>query len=325
MDKKTDGTIEKNPTRQFVQNLDELPYPDRDIWQKWIKNKKSIHNVIIGRGCPFNCTYCCNHVLRQVAEGKYVRFRSPQNVIGEIKEIIEKFPDTDTIFLEAEALNLNQEYLYDFCDQLAQFNKTLKKPISYGANIRLIANFDAEKTMRYFTKANIVIVNIGLESGSERVRRDILKRGEYTNDDVRRAVRAAKKYHRHTMLFVLLGIPSETYQEFEETLEITKECRPSFIHLGIFTPYPGTVLYDYCVENNYISKDTYHEKGRSVASLDMEGFSKKQVQKEYYNFFANVYAKSKFQHIRIKLSSYLILKWNLSFVFERTLKYIRSI
>ncbi len=323
--KRKDGSIEKNPTREFLKNIDELPYPDRDIWQKWIKNKNSIHNIIIGRGCPFNCTYCCNHALRQVAEGQYVRFRSPQNIIGEIKEIIEKFPDTETIFLEAEAINLRQEYLYEFCDQLAEFNKGLKKPISYGANIRLNPTCDIEKTMRYFTKANIIIVNIGLESGSERIRKEILKRGEYNNDDVKRAMRAAKKYHRHTMLFVLLGIPSETYNDFKETLEITKECRPDFIHLGIFTPYPGTELYEYCVKNKYIAKESYQEKGRSVASLDMKEFSRKQVQKEYYNFFSNVYAKNKLQYIVIRFSSYMILKWNFAFVFERALKYIRSI
>lgn len=320
---KTKDGIEKNPTRPFLENLDELPYPDRGMWQKLIKDPNTLHNVIIGRGCPFNCTYCCNHALREVAEGKYVRFRSSQNIIGEIKEILEQFPDTDTIFLEAEALNLYPSFLFEFCDELEAFNKTLKKPISYGANIRLNPASDMNKIMFAFTKANIVIVNIGLESGSERVRKEILKRGEYSNKDVLQAVKIAKRYHRHTMLFVLLGIPGETYEDFLETLEITKKCRPHFIHLGIFTPYPGTELYDYSKEHNLLSQSSYKEKGRSIALLDLPGFTRKQIQKEYFNFFPNVYARSKSQLIKLKILSRLILKYNFTFLFKKAMKYMK--
>lgn len=321
---KTDQGIEKNPTREFTENLDELPFPDRSMWQKWIKDRKTLHNVIIGRGCPFNCTYCCNHALRKVAEGKYLRFRSTLNIIEEIKEILNQFPDTDTIFLEAEALNLNNEFLYELCDELEKFNKTLKKPVFYGANLRLNPSSDIAKIMYEFTKANIVIVNIGLESGSDRVRKEILKRSEYDSKDVIEAVRLSKKYHRHTMLFVLLGIPGETYEDFLETLEVVKKCRPDFIHLGIFTPYPGTELYEYSVKNKLISPSSYKEKGRSIALLDLPGFSKQQIQKEYYDFFPNVYANNKIQHFLMKLLSRMILKYNFTFLFEPAMKLMRS-
>ena len=103
---KNGDRIERNPTREFIRDLDGLPFPDRIIWQKWIKHQGLFHVVLLGRGCPFNCTYCCNHALKQVSEGKYVRFRSPDNIISEIKEVVNLFPNIPYIFLEAEAINM---------------------------------------------------------------------------------------------------------------------------------------------------------------------------------------------------------------------------
>ncbi|MCJ7653279.1 MAG: hypothetical protein MUO75_06225, partial [Actinobacteria bacterium] len=69
--------IERNPTRPFLRDLEGLPFPDRDMWVPWVANPLSRPSVLVGRGCPFQCTYCCNHALGRLAEGRYVRLRSP--------------------------------------------------------------------------------------------------------------------------------------------------------------------------------------------------------------------------------------------------------
>ena len=96
---KTENGIEKNETREYIMDLDALPFPNRKMWQRYVKNKTGIHDVLVGRGCVFNCTYCCNHALKKVSNGQYVRFRSPDNVIAEIKMMVEEYPDMDTVFL----------------------------------------------------------------------------------------------------------------------------------------------------------------------------------------------------------------------------------
>lgn len=88
--------IEKNPTRNFIEDLDSLPYMDREIWQKFIPDEAFKENqrpsVVIGRGCPFNCNYCCNHALKKISGGKYARYRSPRNIIGEIETLEKYYP-----------------------------------------------------------------------------------------------------------------------------------------------------------------------------------------------------------------------------------------
>lgn len=320
---KTENGIEKNPVREYITDLDRLPFPNRKMWQKYVKNKSGIHDVLVGRGCPFNCTYCCNHALRRVAPGAYVRFRSPENIIAEIQQLINEFPDLDTIFLETEAINLNPSFLEEFTDKLSEFNKKLDRPIAYGANIRLHANMDIPKVVKEFVKANIVVINIGLESGSERVRKEILDRPEYTNDDVRQVVRLAKKYHRHVMLFALLGLPGETLSECRQTMKIVKELRPSFVHLGIFTPYPGTVLYDRCAKEGLIDPSKYKERGRHLASFDTQYMTKRQIEKEYYCFFPRVYAKNKKEYIILRIIFFLVYRMNFTFLAKYGLKYLK--
>ena len=83
-----DGMIEKNQPREFLRDLDALPFPDLEMWRPWIKDVTGEHHVILlGRGCPFGCSYCSNHAIRKLAPGKYVRFRSPSNIIQEIAQL----------------------------------------------------------------------------------------------------------------------------------------------------------------------------------------------------------------------------------------------
>lgn len=318
---KTGDGIERNCTRDYVQDIDTIPFPDRQMWQKWIKNKNTPHAVILGRGCPYDCSYCCNHALRKVSGGKYVRFRSPENIIGEIDQLLKEFPDTNTIYLEAEAINLDVKFLEDFCNKLEEYNKTLEKPVFYGANFRVIPSQDASNIFLLFRKANISYVNIGLESGSERIRKEVMKRN-YSNDDVKKVVKLAKRFRLYIMLYVMIGIPTETMDDFRETIGLVRECKPNFLQLNVFCPYPGTDLYEYCFKNGLI-KGEVKDRGRTVATMDLPGFSRKQIQKQYYRFFPNVYSKNKFHFIALFVLSYMVQKWRLSFLYRTAMRLIR--
>lgn len=102
--------IEKNPPRTFLQDLDSLPFPDRRMWEKWIEEvPDSVTAVLLGRGCPFSCSYCCNPGLRNLTRGSYVRFRSPRNIVEEIKGIANQSPGKTNIYLEVETIGANKE------------------------------------------------------------------------------------------------------------------------------------------------------------------------------------------------------------------------
>ncbi|MFC1851224.1 B12-binding domain-containing radical SAM protein [candidate division CSSED10-310 bacterium] len=279
---------EKNQTRNFLGVLDNLPFAFRDMWQKWIAYLESAHTILLGRGCPFQCSYCCNHALKKVSNGKYVRFRSPKNILSEIKEVIAHFPATENIYIEAETIGLDIKNSINLCSLLEDYNNKLIQPLSYGTNLRIIPKADYSLLFQSLKKANFDYLNIGLESGSERIRKEILNR-DYSNEDFVKVVKLAKSFGFKINTYVLIGIPGEKLTDFKETIKCLRQTQPDAIRHNIFFPYPGTVLYEHCKNNELLPEkiDLWGERRR--ASLDLPGFSRRQINWQYNWFYYNVY------------------------------------
>jgi len=281
--------IEKNVPRPFIQDLERLPFPDREMWREWTaKESGPEHAILLGRGCPFHCTYCCNHALKDVAEGPYVRFRSPRSILEEIREITLKFPGQTNMYLEIETIGSNKKWALELCSKLEKFNKTLEKPLSYRTNLRITPKLDLEALFAAFKKSNVLTVNIGVESGSERVRREILKR-DYSNRDIVNAVTLARKYGLKVYFYNLIGVPGETLADFKETIRLNRECLPERTFNHIFFPYPGTGLYSVCMKKGLLPEKIDTKLERCKATLDLPGFSKKQIQNGFVWFDYDVY------------------------------------
>jgi len=272
--------IERNKPRPFLDDLDALPFPDREMWLPWIANPLSRPSVLVGRGCPFQCTYCCNHALRRLTDGRYVRLRSPQNIAQEILSIKSVFTLLEEVYLEVETLGVDMEWAEELCSELEQINSRFEVQIAYGANLRVTPNSDYSELFAAMKRANFGFVNIGLESGSERVRRDILKRN-YSNEDIFQAVRQAKDQGLEVGIYNLIGLPGETKKDFRETSRVNRICQPTWFLLSVFFPYPGTALYDTCLERGLLNAplDTGLERRRPV--LDQPGFTRRQVRRRY--------------------------------------------
>lgn len=278
--------IEKNPSGAFLKDLDLIPFPDREMWQKWIyPASQTKHSILLGRGCPYLCTYCCNHALRKLQSGNYVRFRSPENILEELKRLVADFPKTEEVYLEVETFSANIKWAIEVCALLEKYNNVRSRPLSFGVNLRISPNINIEPLVAALKKANFTFVNIGLESGSERVRKEILNRN-YSNQDVVRVVRLLKQHGLKINFFNLIGIPGETLEDFRETIRINRECQPDGNLLSIFFPYPGTDLYLRCKERKLLDmlpeKDIYME--RMAAHLDLPEFPRRKIQRSYILF-----------------------------------------
>ena len=299
---KTSKGIEKNPVRPFIPDLDEISFPERDMWQEWILEPNTRLTVLVGRGCPFNCTYCSNHRLRKVSPGRYVRMRSPENVLLEIQSLHDRFPDVNEIYLEVETIAIDLNWLENFCEQLYEFGKRTGFNIKFGTNLRIFPRLNLDFVFRQFKKANILSVTIGLESGSYRLRKEVLKR-DYSNEVILDAARLAKSYGIEIALFNMVGLPTETKEEFQETLRMNQVIQPAFHATSIFFPYPGTELYEMCERLDLLPKDIQTKDERQFAVLDLPGFSKKQIQRSFNSFHYNVY-KIKKNRSTLKLLIY---------------------
>ena len=274
--RRLDGSVECNAPRPFLEDLDELPFPDREMWLQWVANPTSRPSVLVGRGCPFSCTYCSNHALRKASPGRYVRLRSPRNVAREISAMKEAEPNFSEVYLEVETLGVNRDWAMELCSELKKVNAGFPVPICFGTNLRVTPNADYDGLFAAMADANFRFVNIGLESGSERIRNEVLKR-RYSNQDIIGAVALARKHGLQVGIYNLIGLPGETPRDFSETVKVNRTCQPDWFLLSVFFPYPGTELYDTCCNLGLLDGpvDPYMERRRPV--LDLPGFSKRQV------------------------------------------------
>jgi len=290
---RTRNGIEKNATRPFIENLDSLSLPYRNMWFRWIEEHiGSRFSILLGRGCYFNCTYCSNHVLRRVANGDYVRFRSPDNIISELRDLHHKFPNKYEYFFEIEAFNINKKWMIDLCLKLKTFNESLVKPLVFGTNIRITPNSNFEDIFASCAKANIRYLTVGLESGSERIRRDVMNR-VYSNDDVIRMASQARKYGLKFGFQNMIGLPSETEEDFMETVNLNRICQPDWYNLSIFYPYPGTDLANTSEKMGLLNKKIDSHMERKRVHLDLSTFPERSLKKRFFMFELDVYKGKK--------------------------------
>ncbi|TBR14789.1 B12-binding domain-containing radical SAM protein [bacterium] len=281
---RADGRIERNPTRPFLNNLDELPFPDRDMWKQWLADHNSRPAILLGRGCQFQCTYCSNHALSRLASGDYVRYRSAENIITELEEITHANQDIKEVYFEVETITINMKWALDLCAKLAKFNSQRKSPLSFGVNLRVTPNANFEPLFGAMQKSNFRFVNIGLESGSERVRRDILKR-HYSNKDIINSAKLARQYGLQVHFLNMIGFPGETEDDFKQTIECNRICQPDlWASHSIFFPYPGTEIYESCRSKGLLSNNIDVEMERSKAVLDLKEFPRNRIQ-HYFAWF----------------------------------------
>ncbi len=281
--KTVDGNIEKNPPREFIQDLNLLPFPDHAMWEPWLCDRNDDEMVILGgRGCPYNCTYCSNHALRKVSKGNYVRMRSPENILDEVEFLYRNYPHR-RFFFEIETLDCYKSWTTELCSKLASFNASIPDPVFFGSNYRINPHTIDESLFSALEKANFDSLNIGLESGSERIRRDILKRN-YTNDDFLKVVSMARKHGLKIFVYNMIGLPGESFSDHKETVRLNRQVQPDGHYTGIYYPYPGTELYSTCIEQGLIKKKSFVQMERRQPIMALPNFSKSQIRSAYIWF-----------------------------------------
>lgn len=247
---KIDNKVYQNPMLDAIDNLDSIEFPDRSIYYDKYPILRDQHTKIfmIGRGCPYPCTFCFNTMMKNLYKnkGQYVRFRSPENIIEEIKQVKSKYP-LKYIKFNDDTLNYNRKWLMQF---LEIYEKEIKIPFIAVCRIDRLD----EELVKKFKDAGVDKINFSIEQGNEEFRAKVLKR-PMKNKDIIEGCRLLRKYNIRFYISNMIGLPGETLDLALETLKMNQIVKPTAAAAGIFMPYPGTEIHESMKEQGYLSKE----------------------------------------------------------------------
>ncbi len=232
--KMPDGSVRANPPRAYEQKLDEFPYPDHTFLYKFPHLRDSpIAYLMAGRGCPYNCTFCFNHVALDLQEGRYTRYRSPENVIGECLELRDRFGKRYMAFQD-DTFSLNYRYLEKLLPLYAE-----KVGLPYLAHLR--ADNLTVRMADLLAETGCKRAVIGLENGFFDIRHKILDK----NITDEQFIQCGELLHERGIELLtqnMFGVPGETVESALSTIELNIRCKADVMVIHFFQPYPGTGL-----------------------------------------------------------------------------------
>jgi len=303
---KKNGEIIKNSIRPLIQNLDSLPFADRELfdYQKLL-NIDHRADFTAGRGCPYQCSYCINHQLIKLYKdkGKYIRIRSVDNVFDEISQVLNKYKNIESICFQDDTFTINKKWLKEFCEK---YPKKFKLPLICNTRANLID----EETVDILKKARCTEIRMGVEHGNEYIRNNIMRRN-MCNDEIINAFRIVKKAGIKAWAFNMIGLPFETEETIKETIELNKKIKPNKVFISIFYPYPSTELYDLCKKNKWLTNINVNTYFEPISTINQPTISKKKIE-YYYRIFRIAVMYPKFLFIakilaKIPLSKKIML------------------
>ena len=272
--------IIQNERRPFNEKLDELPYPARDLIDNNIYRRPDtgeLQAVIkVSRGCPFHCFFC----LATPVSGAKVRYRSPENILGEIKECYEKYGIKNFIFW-SDIFNLNKEWVHNLCNAI--IDSGLK--ITFSTNSR--ADTADSDTVDLMKKAGCKLVSIGIESGSQYMLDKMGKK--ITLDDIKNTVKLFKKKGIKVYAYYVLGLPWESEETARETIEFSKKLNTHFVSYYTATALCGSRFYDYVKEHNL--GDLNYDMPYFYPSVNTHHLSKERVFEIHKNAVRGYYIR----------------------------------
>lgn len=248
-----DGVITENKLRGYPK-IDGLPPYNYGLlpMQKLINVMNGWVSLLGARGCPLPCGFCFNDQFRKMYEAEageglkqFLRHLNPNEFAEQIAWLLSTYQRITNFIFDDDILTISDAYLKEFMPAYAK--ATNRFPFVCNAHVK---RFSPE-TAKLLRESGCWMVKMGLESGSKRVRYDIMKR-RMTNDDIAESFGVAHEIGIQTSAFAMMGLPHETVPELWETLDLLARVRPSRFRWSVFFPFPGTSLYDLCREEKLI-------------------------------------------------------------------------
>lgn len=275
------------PLRPPVEPIDALPFMARDL----LDEQHGVVHMVTQRGCPFPCTYCGARQLADLYAGGYAdygRRRSHASVLDELQAQRLAGPLNYVIFLD-DTFTLQHAWIREFC---RLYGQRFAVPFSVHARAETVN----EALIAELAAAGCRHIVFGVESGSERLRREVMQR-HVSNQRLRDVFRWSREAGLIATANYIIGSPGETAGDIEMTLALHEELQPFDFGCFVFYPYPGTALYWLCRERGYLP-DGFDElpanHRRSV--LRLPDLTPEQIE-HYYERFTRLREHDQLAHL----------------------------
>jgi len=246
-----DNRIVVEPLRPYI-DITRLPFKDYDIFdfQQMIDAKDGWVGLLASRGCPFRCTYCLNHKIMELYKTYghlpkfYLRRHTVEEMIYEIDYLLTRYRNIKMFIFDDDIFTFDRQWLHEF-------SKAYRKITDIGFVCNAHARIFDEDMAQDLKEAGCRIVKFGLESGSERIRRNVLRR-YMSNRDIEHAFDVAHRAGLHTSAFVMIGLPHEERKDIMATVELLAKVQPGRIRWSLFFPFVGTKAYEIAEKSGQI-------------------------------------------------------------------------
>ena len=243
---KNNGSVITNKRREMITDLETIPFPDLSLLPNleyynpmphWGKSEGLYSTIISSRGCPYDCSFCS--VTSN--QGRKYRFRPPENMIEEIVEL--KKLGVSSVAFRDGTFATSRQRVVDFCNLMIEE----KLVLDWNCNVR--ANELDLELLMLMKKAGCYFVCFGIEHGNDKL---LWEHKRLTKEQVMNATKWARQAGISVVGYFMIGIPDENLSTIRETIEFAKSLPLNGASFTIFTPFPGTKLYDHCKEKGLL-------------------------------------------------------------------------
>lgn len=238
------GIVQGEP----IEILDDKPFPawhlinmkkyitrDTVVPFHWIKGA----TLITSLGCPFKCIYCINS--KNAMFGRTIRYNSPEYVEEEVEELVYDY-GIEGIHFHDDNFLTDRKRAIEICNRIKKFN------LKWYCQAR-VDTIDDELA-RVMSDSGCVGVGFGVEAGTQKILTYLGKM--FTIEDTIRAFNICKKHGIKTLSNTIIGSPTETRDDIEQTDKLLEKIKPDYTEIWFLTPYEGTILYDRALEQGWI-------------------------------------------------------------------------
>jgi radical SAM superfamily enzyme YgiQ (UPF0313 family) len=293
------GKLYHNLMINMIENLDEIPFPDRNsLLFKENYSSEDMGVIMATRGCPYNCTYCA-HIF-----GQKLRKRSVDNVIKEIKEVNKSYGTIQFSFKD-DTFTINKEWITELCQSI------IDERLNIDWDCTTRANLLEDDLIKFMKNAGCNDIRLGIETGSQRVLTETKKGITFKDID-----KAAELLNKNKVLwtgYFMYGLPTETLNDMLSTVQFMEKLNPNYAVLGLYNPFPKTELFDKGVELGLLNKNVninhffntnpkdyyFIDPDKRILGLDREKFL--EVEKRMQGIFSK--HNKKFNNLLIRAIS----------------------